>query len=70
VAAFSRNIAGNDPNSAIQWAETIGNENTRNSQIESIVASWEKIDPKSATAWVTQSSLPEEAKARLTTLPR
>jgi hypothetical protein len=65
VVAFTRQISGNNPQTAVEWAETIGNDNTRNSQIESIVMSWEKTDSKAAMAWIAQSSLPEEIKHRL-----
>ncbi len=68
VAAYTRRVASTDPLTAAQWAETIGNDSMRNSQIESIAAAWLKTDANRATAWIANSSLSEDVKARL--LPR
>jgi hypothetical protein len=58
-------LAGSDPATAAQWAETIGNEDSRNVQIETIVRNWMSIDSNKAVAWINASSLSAEVKARL-----
>ena len=58
-------IVASDPQAAAQWAETIANQNARDRQLESIVVTWLRADPTSATAWLSNSSLSAEAKARL-----
>ena len=68
VTAYTRRVASTDPMTAAQWAETIGNDSMRSSQMESIAAAWLKTDTNRATAWIASSSLAEDVKARL--LPR
>jgi hypothetical protein len=65
VGAFARQIAGADPANAAQWAATIGNEDSRNGQVESILRNWINTDSSKAIAWITSSSLSNEMKAKL-----
>ena len=65
VTSFTRRIVSSDPQAAAQWAESIGNHNLRDRQIESIVVTWLRTDANRATAWLANSSLPAETKARL-----
>jgi hypothetical protein len=65
VAAYTRRVATTDPQTAAQWAETINNESIRNSQMESIASAWLRTDANRAAAWITNSSLSDEVKARL-----
>ena len=65
VTAFSRRIVSTDPQAAVQWAESIGNQNLRDRQIEAIVVTWLQTDANRATAWLANSSLSAETKARL-----
>jgi hypothetical protein len=65
VAAYSRRIFSSDPQNAAAWIETIGNQNLRETQLESIVVGWLHTDPAAAAAWLSHSSLSPEARARL-----
>ena len=65
MAAYTRRVATTDPQTAAQWAETIANDSIRNSQMESIASGWLRTDSNRATAWISNSSLPDEVKARL-----
>jgi hypothetical protein len=65
VAAYTRRVASTDPQTAAQWAETIANESIRNSQLESVASAWLRTDASRATSWITNSSLPDDVKARL-----
>jgi len=65
VAAYSRRIFSTDPQTAASWIETIGNQNLREAQLESMVVGWLHSDPASAAAWLSHSSLSAEARARL-----
>ena len=57
--------ASTDPQAAVQWAESIGNQNLRDRQIEAVVVTWLQTDANRATAWLANSSLSAETKARL-----
>jgi hypothetical protein len=65
VGAFARQLAASDPQTAAQWAQTIGNESGRDAQLESIVRSWLNTDSNRAMAWINASSLSDEMKAKL-----
>jgi hypothetical protein len=67
VSVFSRKIISTDPQAATQWAATIGNDSLRNSQMESAARDWLRTDPRNASTWIANSSLPDDAKARLLT---
>ena len=62
---LTRRIVSTDPQAAVEWADSIGNQNLRDRQIESIVVTWLRTDANRATAWLTNSSLSAETKARL-----
>ena len=49
----------------MQWAATISNENLRESQMETTARAWLKTDPRNASSWISNSSLPDDAKTRL-----
>jgi hypothetical protein len=65
VSAYARRVVSSEPQTAAAWAETIGNQNVREAQLESIVVAWLHTDPTSAAAWLSHSSLSAEARARL-----
>jgi hypothetical protein len=65
VSVFSSRILSSDPQTAVQWAATIRNDNLRNSEVESAARDWLRLDPRSASSWIANSSLPEETKTRL-----
>ena len=67
MSAFTRDITSSDPQAAAQWAATISDDNLRNSQMESAARDWLKSDPRNASTWIANSSLPDDAKARLLT---
>jgi hypothetical protein len=54
-----------DPATALEWAQTIGNQNARNTQLEAAVTVWMKTNPDEASSWLTQSPLSDDIKARL-----
>ena len=65
VSAFTNRIRSSDPSAAVQWAATIGDDSLRNSQMESTARAWLKADPRNASAWISNSSLPDDTKTRL-----
>jgi hypothetical protein len=65
VSAYARRIVSSEPQTAAAWAESIENPNVREAQLTSIVNAWLHIDPTSAAAWLSHSSLSAEARARL-----
>ena len=56
MPACTRRGASTDPLTAAQWAESIGNDNLRNSQIESIASAWLKTDANRASAWIATTN--------------
>jgi hypothetical protein len=65
VSAYARRIVSSEPQNAAAWAETIENQNVRETQVTSIVSAWLRTDPTGAAAWLSHSSLSAEARARL-----
>ena len=65
MSAFTNRISSSDPQAAVQWAATISNDSLRDGQMESTARAWLKTDPRNASAWISNSSLPDETKARL-----
>jgi hypothetical protein len=65
VTAYVQRLIATDPVTALEWAQTIGNQNTRTTQLETVVSAWMKTNPDDASSWVTQSSLSSDVKARL-----
>jgi len=65
VISYTRRVVASNPQAAAQWAETIANQNVRDRHIETIVVSWLRSDANRAAAWLANSSLPPETKARL-----
>ena len=65
MSAFTNRISSSDPQTAVQWAATIGDDNLRNSQMESTARAWLKTDPRNASTWIANSSLPDDTKTRL-----
>ena len=65
VSAFTNRISSSDPRAAVQWAATISNENLRENQMETTARAWLKADPRNASTWISNSTLPEDTKTRL-----
>jgi hypothetical protein len=57
------------PQQAAAWATEINDVTVRNRTLETIGRSWMKRDPQTASDWVVNSKLPEEAKQRLLAQP-
>ena len=65
MGAYVRKLGLMFPEVAVAWAEEITNEGTRNAQLEAVAENWMARDEAAARAWVAQSPLSEEAKARV-----
>jgi hypothetical protein len=65
VGAFVQSLVATEPETAVQWAQTIDDENVRDAQLQSIASAWLERDPQNATNWIAQSSLSDDIKARL-----
>jgi hypothetical protein len=65
VATLVSAQAQSDPATAFQWASTIGNDESRNEQLLSVVVQWTKSNPDAASAAVQNSSLPADQRATL-----
>jgi ABC-type proline/glycine betaine transport system substrate-binding protein len=54
---------------AAPWVESITDQNTRFSQIETIARNWLQADRPSAEAWLAKVNLPDDRKQRLLKQP-
>jgi ferric-dicitrate binding protein FerR (iron transport regulator) len=48
----------------VQWAATISDGAMRASETEAALQVWLEADPAKASAWIANSGLPDEIKAR------
>ena len=65
VNSFSSTIANRDPDMAIQWAATIGNEKVRASAMQNIARQWLRLDRNAAREWISSAPFSDKEKARL-----
>ena len=65
VVAYSGTTAYRDPAAALAWAATINDTGKRQKSIQRIFTDWVQRSKDDATAWVQNSQLPEDQKARL-----
>lgn len=61
VQGFSTELAREDPQSAIAWAETIGDEALRAATLTQVAQTWYRRDQTAATTWLETSGLPQES---------
>jgi hypothetical protein len=69
VNAFSSSLGASDPATALTWAATVSDPTRRNATVERVVTGWLRRNPGDAKAWIQNSTLPNEQKARLLSLP-
>ena len=69
-AAFSQQVAGMDPESAIQWSETIDDPTMRVQSLTNVYAQWRHRDPTAAETAIRASGLPEARIQALLNRPR
>ena len=65
LQSFVSQISWQFPDLAAPLALQISDPNQRNSAIENVARQWLQVDPKSAEAWLGQTPLPDDRKARL-----
>jgi len=65
VGVYVGQLTSREPQVAASWAQTIGEESTREVCIEQVARSWFYSDRAAAEAWLEQVGLPEEKKNRL-----
>ncbi len=67
--AYVGRVAYSSPELAAPWAETLTDQNLRNSQIENVARHWLENDRPAAEAWLAKVNLPEDRKQRLLKRP-
>ena len=65
----SANSAYSSPELAAPWAETLTDQNNRNSQIENVARHWLQTDRPAAEAWLAKVNLPDDRKQQLLSHP-
>ena len=65
VTAYINQVTGPTPELAAPWVETIIDESSRFSQIETIARRWLETDHATAAAWLARVNLPEDRKKLL-----
>ena len=66
VEEFSTTLSREEPATAIQWAETISNVETRVDTLTQVARSWFYRDREAASQWIETSGLPQEAIESIT----
>lgn len=62
-AEYARQLAQDSPQEAIEWAERVEDEADRQRALVRVAQAWRQQDELAAEAWLSQSSLPEPARA-------
>src|SRR5205085_7589137 len=70
VSSYAQALVQFYPESALHWAETIGDKEARGSQIQALATRWIGIDYASARTWVLASNLPDSVKKSILEQPR
>jgi hypothetical protein len=70
VEEFATNVARTEPTTAIQWAETIADQEIRTEALTEVAQTWYRQDQAAATQWLETSGLPEESVKAVTEAPR
>jgi hypothetical protein len=60
-------IRDDDPQTALEWAQRLQDEQRRHETLEKLARSWFANDPEAAWAWIEGSELPEAARKRALT---
>ena len=61
IEGFSTELAEEDGESAVTWAETITDPELRTRTLERVARDWYRQDKEAASQWLLQSGLPEES---------
>ena len=69
VQTYVSQLCYSSPELAAPWAETLTDQNNRNSQIENIARRWLQTDRSAAETWLAKASLPDDRKKRLRSQP-
>jgi hypothetical protein len=67
ISGFATGYAWQDPQTAIAWAQDIGDPVLRESSLTRAGQAFYRRDPDAAMDWLAQSGLPEEARQRVLT---
>ena len=65
IVGFTERLAREDPESAVTWAGTIGDDAMRNEALTDAARSWYRQDEEAAAAWLETSNLNEDARAKV-----
>lgn len=65
ISTFSSTIVDRDPDMAIQWAATIGNDGSRSSAMQNIARQWLRLDRHAAQEWIQTAPFTDKEKAAL-----
>jgi len=63
--SYANRIAEKNPESALAWASSIVDEERKTRAVTEVARTWARQDADAAKAWISQSTLPEEVKARV-----
>jgi hypothetical protein len=60
IDGFARELAGDDGEAAVTWAQTITDANLRTETLSQVARDWYRQDQNAASEWLITSGLPEE----------
>jgi hypothetical protein len=67
ISAILENIRSADPEKALEWSQSMSDEEKRSNFSESILRSWFSDDPNGARAWLAKSQAPQELRNKFAT---
>ncbi len=69
AALYAHQLAHEDPLAALAWADRIHDDELRRATLGRCARSWLLKDKAAATEWIENSSLPDDFKRRIYTIP-
>ncbi len=67
ISAIADTLRSVDPDKALEWSQSISDEEKRSNFTESILRSWLRDDPAGAEAWLVQPHVPQELRNKFAT---
>lgn len=65
LRTFANQMADDDPQSAMAWANNISDAREKQRAMEQVARQWVRSEPEAARAWISNSSLPPDVRERL-----
>ena len=65
VSGYAQNVVREHPETAIEWASSIDNQDLRLQTLQRTAREWIRRDRKAALTWLSSSDLPKEVQVQV-----